>query len=909
MIATFAMLKGVTKGQVARYMLTPQIGPRLNGLYQDGFATLAYLIALVYRAVNILPEGHSVLRPENRAHLGVREVMAAAASEIHFSRKNIDQIIIYFAIMLGMVLLVGQFFLTLGYLMVNPAMAMPTNYRDFFAEHTDTDVAYRLLFTVFGVPELFSIGSMTERSAYHTALHSLFQLYSVGLLVVAVIVVCYFIFAIIVETAQTGVPFGKRYNHVWAPIRLVFALGLLIPIGYGLNASQWITLYAAKFGSDFATRGWNIFNDRMGQAMLNNPQERVGRPQSPEMMNLMAFMMTALACKHMYEDIYSGPAGQNNGKEILAYLVKNPAEAEGQPITSGGAGFAEARRYFSNGDIVIRFGELNREVHTKERGYVYPYCGELIIMSSDVTAGQGNGGGQDGAYHMQEYYYGLLAHIFNERGFDIDRNAALFVNTFRSYLGTPFNAATLMDPRFKAELNTRVSAQVEREITNAVRMQGESRTWQEGLNVILQRGWGGAGLWYNKIAQINGALANSVAATPQIRTMPAVMEYVKLKQLQQNKDNPQQYNSTMADQKAIQFNTELDRDVANVLSYLFEYWTKEDLDQGNLGSQTRRTNNILIDTINSIFGTKGLFDMCRSANVHPLSQLATLGKGLIEASIRNIAGGTALGALSMINVPFIGVAASAASSLLLTVATVTLSMGFLLFYVIPFMPFLYFFFAVGSWIKSIFEAMVGAPLWALAHLRIDGEGLPGDAALRGIYMIFEIFLRPILIIFGLLASFVIFSAMVKILNEIFSLVVVNLAGHDPTATAVCGRGTGATPISGNETPMSFFRGPIDELFFTVIYAIIVYMIGMSCFKLIDLIPNNLLRYMGTDVKTFSDQAIDPTEGMMRNLGVGAMSVSGRVINDVGGGAARAMGHTMQAGMKMAGDSNPTTPGN
>ena len=140
---------------------------------------------------------------------------------------------------------------------------------------------------------------------------------------------------------------------------------------------------------------------------------------------------------------------------------------------------------------------------------------------------------------------------------------------------------------------------------------------------------------------------------------------------------------------------------------------------------------------------------------------------MIEASIRNIGGGAALGAVSMLSIPYLGTAAGAASSLLLTVASITISMGFLLFYVIPFMPFLYFFFAVGGWIKTIFEAMVGAPLWALAHLRIDGDGLPGDAAMKGIYMIFEIFLRPILIIFGLLAAFIIFSAMVKVLNEIF----------------------------------------------------------------------------------------------------------------------------------------------
>jgi conjugal transfer/type IV secretion protein DotA/TraY len=885
-MAAFGFMNGVTKGQVARYMLMPQVLPRLNAFYQNGFGSLAYLIALVYRAVNILPKNHFVLRRENRDQLGIRQVMAAAASEIHFSLKNIDQIIIYFAIMLGMVLLMGQFFLTLGYVMINPAMAgMPTTYGEFFATHTADDVAYKLLFTVFGIPDLFSVGSLSARSPYHIALHSLFQLYSIGLLVVAVIIVCYFIFAIVVETAQTGVPFGKRYNNVWAPIRLVFALGLLIPIGFGLNSAQWITLYAAKFGSDFATQGWNIFNREMAEAMLARPEERVGTPQSPEMMNLAAFMMTALVCREAYETLYTG----NNAKTIGAYLVKNPAEGVGQAVESGGQGFEYARSYFNNGDIHIRFGEMNATVHSKERGYVYPYCGDLLIFSSDAA--------EPGSYSIQQYYYGLVIHMFQENGFGLQTAAENFLLLYTSTV--PRNAGgALPAASFKADVNQQMNTQVEEHIREAVTAQASSETWEENMNEILQLGWGGAGIWYNKIAQVNGSLVTAVNNTPQSIAMPAVMEYIKREQLQQNKENPTPFSATLSNNKQIQFNTELDRDIGNVLAYLYEYWSKEDIVQGGTSSQTKRSNNVLIDAINGIFGTRGLFDMCRSADTHPLAQLAILGKGLVEASIRNIGTGAAFGAVGMLSIPYLSTAASAASSILLSVASVTISMGFLLFYVIPFMPFLYFFFAVGGWIKGIFEAMVGTPLWALAHLHIDGEGLPGDAAMKGIYLIFEIFLRPILIIFGLLASFVIFSAMVKVLNEVFSLVVVNLAGHDPTATQVCGRGAGSTATGPNQTAMSFFRGPIDELFFTVIYAIIVYMIGMSCFKLIDLIPDNILRYMGTDAKTFSDHATDPTEGMVRNLGIGSSMVSGKVINQIGGGAAGALGNTLKAGAEL-----------
>lgn len=899
MIVALSFLRGVTKGQVASYMLMPQVLPRLNEFYRQGFSELAYLIALVYRAVNILPEGHYVLQRQNRAGLGIRQVMAAAASEIKFSVKNIDQVIIYLAILVGMILLMGQFFLMLAYLMMNPAMAaMPTDYGDFFADHTDTDVAYKLLMTVFGVPELFAVGGQVANTAYHTALHAMFQLYSVGLLVVAVIIICYFIFAIIVETAQTGVPFGKRYDHVWAPIRLVFALGLLIPIGYGLNAAQWITLYSAKLGSDFATQGWNIFNDTMEEAFLENPEERVGHPQVPEMMNYVAFMFTALACQEAYQKLYQGA----DRKEIRAYWVSNPAEGVGEAAEVGGAGFANALEYFNNGDIHIRFGEYNATKYTDQRGFVYPYCGDLIILTGDNVHDT-----TDGAYYMQRYFYGLSMHIFNENGFDLAINAQNFVLRYSATEprdpDAPLPAAV-----FKTITNDRLTEQVQHYVDEAVRRQGTAAAWTENMAVIRDLGWGGAGVWYNKIAQVNGSLATAVQSVPQIKTMPAVMEYVKREQMQQNKDNPEPFSMAQADGRAIQFNSEVDRDVASVLSYAYNYWTMEDMDQGTLSSQTRRTNNVLIDVMNAIFGTRGLFDMCRSADTHPLAQLSLLGKGLIEASIRNIGGGAALGAVSMLSIPYLGTAASAASSLLLTVASITISMGFLLFYVIPFMPFLYFFFAVGGWIKTIFEAMVGAPLWALAHLRIDGDGLPGDAAMKGIYMIFEIFLRPILIIFGLLAAFIIFSALVKVLNEIFSLVVVNLAGHDPTSTAVCGRGTGASPIAAGESAMNYFRGPIDEFFFTVIYAIIVYMIGMSCFKLIDLVPNNILRYMGSDAKTFSDHAIDPTEGMMSKLGIGSSVIANRVVGEIGGGAAGAVGNTLKAGVELGSSSaNPAQP--
>lgn len=870
----FNIAQDITKGQVLRYLFMPQILPRIHEFYRVGFSQLAYIIALVYRGVNLLPRNHYVLQAANRNKIGVRMVLAAAASELKFSWSNIDKIIIFFSVIAGLVLLAGQFSFMLFSILINPALAatMPTTYAEFFATAHQNDIAYRMLMTVFGVPEIFGtnqgvgVGFGVQRSQYHVALHSLLQFYSIGLLVIAVIIVCYYVFAIVVETAQTGAPFGKRYNHVWTPIRLVFALGLLIPVGYGLNSAQWITLYAAKFGSDFATKGWQTFNDRMNQVFLNNAAERIGTPQTPDLTNTAAFMMVVSTCTKAYELVYPT-------KTISAYLVKNAAEG-GAAKSLSGTSFEQARDYFKDGDILIRIGEYNPTEHSDYLGNVFPYCGDIVINTSDSK--------DPGSEKIQEFYYQLVSDMYSWR-YQLVHYGTNFAERYLPQRGG--NPTAQMPPAdYKQKVSNDLVSDITTVISQAVTLQGSSSTWTDQVAKIQEYGWGGAGVWYNRIAQLNGSLVTAVNNVPEPRKWPYVMELTMREQLQQNSRIPTMFRQQMADGREVQLNSEEDKDIGRVLSTTYEYWQNQGTQQGAQSNQTAATGNFFIDVINAIFGTRGLFNMCKNADVHPLAQLSILGKGLVEASIRNLAlaVGFSLGGI----IPEIGQALTIASSILLSVATVTITMGFILFYVLPFMPFLYFFFAVGGWIKGLFEAMVGVPLWALAHLKIDGEGLPGDAARQGYYMIFEIFLRPILIIFGLLASIIIFSAIVKVLNEIFGLVVVNLSGHDEGFKQLCGQTIGSPSGGGGggggaQDAMAFFRGPIDELFFTIIYAIIVYMIGMSCFKLIDLIPNNILRFMGENVQTFNDAAEDPAQGMMRSLSVGTSVISDKVLGERG----------------------------
>lgn len=128
------------------------------------------------------------------------------------------------------------------------------------AEYVQTDVVLIFLEQVFG-PNLdfFGAASQPLGTPVYAGLHAVLSLYSMATMVLAVVIVLYYIMTVVGEAAKSGTPFGKRFNSLWAPIRLVMALGLLVPLGSGLNSAQYITLGVAKMGSGLGTLVWTTF--------------------------------------------------------------------------------------------------------------------------------------------------------------------------------------------------------------------------------------------------------------------------------------------------------------------------------------------------------------------------------------------------------------------------------------------------------------------------------------------------------------------------------------------------------------------------------------------------------------------------------------------------------------------------
>ncbi len=961
------MMIGITFKQAFKYTALPGIAPRMRELFGSGFSHIAFFMALVYGAVRLLPNNHPYLQAKNIGRFNIAHVLAEAANHLHMSFRNIDQIILFFTILFGLAIGIVQIIILALSLFVDPVIAAPLGFKDLFVTpHPKEDLAFMFMDMVFGVPDIFNscislkepcldvsgnvVDSVTNNwegdqlgfpYPIHHALHNMLRVYNLGLLLVAVIITCYFVVTVLMETAQTGTPFGKRFNKVWAPIRLVVAFGLLIPLGIGLNSSQIIVLHMAKLGSSFATNGWNLFNQTLidenikGTVGAATGSEMIARPNIPEITGLLQFLYTARVCS-MIEQV-------KDNKEIKPYLVRDVLDGVENLEITFNTSYKDMMTFVNqdtqnlDSKVVMRFGTRgNSDIHKLNKGNVIPICGELLFKLSDpllpsASPAKASQSTNKGVHTMQRYYWFAVREIWfktllgetPDTGFEyainkIDDGVNYPVNFVKSQMGEdlkelekklkPDKKTPLPNKSYPARLTqfyetdvqaamldpnkTSLSGEINSNI-GALAEQAEDGRWMMDVN-LRRKGWAGAGIWYNRIAELNGDITSAVLNIPTPTRYPNLMEEVFLlkRQHDQNIKTKTRYEPKLAGDKDINLLGDDDADKAWIMWNAFNSW------QSDGASTEPATGNAFVDAINTLFGLDGLFNMRKNENVHPLAQLVGVGRSLVEAAVRNlgnatiVAGGGAI--LSTVDNMF-GSAASIGAGFMVKVATIGLTVGFVLFYIVPFMPFIYFFFAVGGWVKGIFEAMLGAPLWALAHIRIDGNGLPGSAAVDGYFLLFEIFLRPILTVFGLLAAISIFSALVSMLNQIWDMVVNNLGGFDVRASALgVDTGTGEKLIKQT----GLVRSAIDEFFFTIVYVIIVYMMGMASFKLIDNIPNNILRWMGKSVSSFNDSRENPAEAMAGKTSIGTQ----QYLSQIGGGVEGALGKMSTLGNKPPGAS-------
>lgn len=811
-----------------KYSFLPGIIPRVRRL-SSHFGLIAHMLALILSSVGLLPKGHPMLNPVNTGRFGVSDVLGVAANNVVFSRRNIDQVLIFGAIVLALIMIVVQAVLIAFYAFLGSAQAQSVSTSGMFTTpDPNKDVVLSFLQRAVGEVGGQDIFNNVDQVGFSiaTALHGMLGFYSTAMMLIAVIIVCYYVITIVGESAQTGQPFGKRFNSLWAPVRLVLALGLLVPLGSGLNSAQYLTLYIAKAGSSLATNAWIEFS-----TALKDPTKTVVPPYPAGMTAIGKSIFLNEVCMAAYNMSVASPsetmfvhatvpqAESADSISAISGTIPNLTPPKAWDVPSKkyisyewsytNPNFSFNQSNFSCGvinlDYNLQVGDAEKELAKKALTAYSTAIGKIVSAVRPAAT---------------EYAQMYMIAQENERRGIVGEKPLPQAQIL-------FDAIVTADQYLLDEMVSERGVEYSKRVLDEVL----------GDNITFG-GWGVAANFYSKLAFANQkvqsilkenapTIGQPVETRQSLRTTVANESMGGL-HLKAENDNYFMYGVGL---------TGLGERAVNVLEainaadiYLVDRVPTVgsiNIPGRNYLATTWRDDSDLMKGLKDIFGITALQEIADpiNQNVFPMVGLVHLGNSLIDRSITAFGGGVIA---SILLGPAVG-------NMIFLFGLIGIGVGFLLGVVLPFMPFIYFFFAIVEWVMGVIEALIGVPLWALAHLRIDGEGMPGQAAMQGYNILFGILIKPVVILFALLASFVVFNAGAVFLNTIFGETVQII--------------TESTSSSGIK--------PIQFIGYLIVYAIIVYNLGLVSFKMIDQIPSQTMRWMGVSNPSYQDGKPDP----------------------------------------------------
>lgn len=185
--------------------------------------------------------------------------------------------------------------------------------------------------------------------------------------------------------------------------------------------------------------------------------------------------------------------------------------------------------------------------------------------------------------------------------------------------------------------------------------------------------------------------------------------------------------------------------------------------------------------------------------------------------------------------------------LVILLITTLFTVGAMLGVYVPLIPYIIFTVTSVGWFIGVIEAMVAAPFVALGIMSPGGQHELMSKAEPSIMILFNLFLRPTLMIFGMISAMLLSWSIVRIINAAFEQVMYQIISAP---------------------------GLIEQIVFMVAYTILIVTVINKCYSLIHMLPERTLTYIGGHAVQFGEeqalQAIKGgVEGAATQMGKGA----------------------------------------
>ena len=901
-------------------LFNPHIGSTIRPLGETG-KMLVSIIALIFAAHGLFPRNHPALLGVSGARLTLAEVISTGWRNLKFNPEKPLPALVFIAVLASLgcsmlALAAGLFSILIG---TAHAQVPPTGIAMFAQQPTDVacgwinwlfgtttyGCALQDYIAQFGTDQMGNSQTIAnlQSTSIQQALVGALAFYSDVILVIAAVVLFYHLTSMIVETAHHGVAMGRRANQVWAPIRLVVAVGLLVPIAAGLNSGQFIVLQIVQWGGAVASNAWTFFLEEMIANDANSTA--FVPPLAADGRKIVADIVLMEACTQAYNDLNKRMNTDNPN------IGLNPIPAKPAGVYATGNADSDQKFAFTPAP--------NQETQQKE------LCGYYILKQPTPLSGVASQLAKDIYADEQTAFNQMLTDAtafavqnvpFAEKGINPQQGSSAWpVNDgFETLI---FNYQGYMQTSFTNVLN------------------GLTSTMATVAQTSMQFGWVGAGAWWNTIARIQGDIGDLAHNIPYT-TSPPHLEEVVTKFNRGPGTVEGKLNIVMNDFKAWldkETNSAIPGNGGNLSAQQYQLLIAQAGMMQEDGDKKPQAMDLIFEFVDVVAGRNGVWKQavsqdkcaqgtgatsasaCFSLGVQftsydPLAEIAAFGHANISTAydifddyifLLGIVGG--LGDMkgvadalthgkftggALLAKIFGGVAGGAAAvggavgDVIGMIVVVFFTAGFMLAFFLPLIPFYRFMFGTLAWFLSLLEAIVAVPLVALAHLTPEGEGFMGDKAKQAYYFIFNLFLKPVLMIFGLICGFLIFDIAASLLNLLYS-------------TAVAGAGG-----IGNG------HYSLARIVFSIIYVVILYISCNKCFQLIEWLPEHAIKWMGAQGLHTAPMG-DPNE-VAGYMGIASAMVEQRIVAGAGAIMKSPAGPAILGGLMSSGSPVATSMG-
>jgi conjugal transfer/type IV secretion protein DotA/TraY len=666
---------------------------------------------------------------------------------------------------------------------IGQAAPMMSKIKNFFSGIGDPVSTY-LLNTMFG--------PIFAGSTQKTVISVIVGPINLVIVVLAALLIIYNFIWGAASTAHEGEIMGRRTHSFWAPVRMALAAMLLIPLPVvgGYNTGQVLVAWLVKGSTATATYIWQT----AAQAITTDGVTITGAVNRGVPLEVAHAAWNMAVCENAIAALYKQAQGAQGGASVwksrgpFSPLELSAAGFGGDPSSGAGLGVGagSGQKFF----VDVPAAGMPRRLFGVCGAIATPEVPEALIQSTAT-------GGSQGFVSFIKAHEQAVRSLLTA----YEQPAA---NLVKSVLQNKKNDAFFPDVLTKPlEAANGGLSQAIKEILPSAKAQSQAvidylsgigcaspdseKPLAELSGQCMGRSWLGAGGYYLAMAQASQQNISILMASSSVAGSPS---WVQNSTSIYSAKGGGGSTGTDVSERYTQVSAQADL----LWNSIFGVSSQQGGSPGPVVGEATQTRNPVTEIIydNTIGpmksaawneltyfarSMKAAAAFLTSPNANPVVAAATYGQyaTLLLSSIIGL----------LVGIGFVSAGATGLAAMLLLPLAIAGFLGF----VVPLLPYIYWNLALASYIVIIAEAVFASAIWAVAHIRAEGEGIAG-AAEAGYMILLALTLTPVLMIGGLfvgMAALLVGGTIINLtIGSIMATIPVNIFAFIVGFVFICG---------------------------------------------------------------------------------------------------------------------------